>query len=560
MMKKNLSVLIALMAFALLFQRALYCSGSSGDSGMVVTAHPLASELGLEVLKAGGNAVDAAVASALLIGAVEPHASGLGGGGAMLVYLREPDTLTYINYYACAPANVAEGFDPRRESSSARSVLVPGTVAGLHYALSKYGSVPWNELVLSVVEKIKDGIEVDGAFHQIILDSYDKLLSDPGARATYLVNDLPPEPGQWLHNAPLLATLQKLASHGPDVFYRGEIADSIEAFMIRTGGGLRATDLKHYQVREVAPLHGGYRGYDIFSSPPPHSGLTVIETLNILEFTDLRQSGDFATSPATFHVMAEAMKLAYVDRLQYLGDPKFHPSLEHILISKSFAKSRSETIDIAKARPVHPETMPAGDLSKFLKTPAPAPHDREGSTTHISIVDARGNAVSLTQTLNQFWGSGISVCGFLLNNGMTTFFEGDSLNRAEPGKQPRTTIAPSMLFKDDTLTHVLGTPGAGRILSTLVEVICNLIDFQKDPHAANAAPRFYCQKSGNAIAVESRFDEELLRRLTAMGHSIEQYGDMDLFFGGVQLIVIDSITGTLTGSTDPRRPGAAMGY
>ncbi|MFZ5515647.1 MAG: gamma-glutamyltransferase [Candidatus Zhuqueibacterota bacterium] len=560
MMKKNLSVLIAILFLALLSHGELFCSDTSGTSGMVVTAHPLASELGLEVLKSGGNAVDAAVASALVIGAVEPHASGLGGGGAMLVYLSEQDTLTYINYYACAPEKVADGFDARHESSSARSVLVPGTVAGLHYALSKYGAIPWNELVLLVIEKIRDGIVVDGAFHQIILDSYDKLLLDPRTRTTYLVNDFPPEPGHRLRNAPLVATLQKLASEGPDVFYRGEIADSIEAVMIRTGGGLRAADLENYQVREVPPLHGTYRGYDIFSSPPPHSGITVLETLNILEFTDLRQSGDFVTSPASFHVMAEAMKLASVDRLHYLGDPKFDPSYDDILISKSFARARFETIDMAKAHPVHPESMPAGDISRFLKTSAPAPYDKEGSTTHISIVDARGNAVSLTQTLNHFWGSGISVCGFLLNNGMTTFFEGDSLNRAQPGKQPRTTIAPSILFRDDKLAIVLGTPGAGRILSTLVEVICNLIDFDKDPHLANAAPRFYCQKSGTAIAVESRFDEALLQHLKAMGHSIEQYGEMDLFFGGVQLIMIDSNTGTFTGSSDPRRPGVALGY
>lgn len=559
-MKKIVFISILLSVLLLSFHAELFCDETTGASGMVVTAHPLASEMGLEILKDGGNAVDAAVASALLIGVVEPHASGLGGGGAMLIYLQEQDTLTYINYYACAPELVAEGFNPRRESISARSVLVPGTVAGLHHALSHYGTISWQDLLNLVIDKVKDGFEVDVNFYQILLDSYEKLLFYPQTKSIYLVNDFPPETGQFIKNERLISTLEKLAVSGPDIFYRGEIADSIEAAMIRHGGGVRKSDLEKYEIRELAPLRSTYRDYKIFSAPPPQSGVTVIETLNILELKNLRQMGDFEGNVPTFHFMAEAMKRAYADRIQFLSDPEFNPAYEDILISKPFAKTRFETIDMGTAEPLRPKDTPAGDISRFLKLAEPEMKDREGSTTHMSIVDGLGNAVSLTQTLSHFWGSGISVCGFLLNNSMTTFADGDSINQALPGKQPRTTIAPSILFKDDKMAIVVGSPGAGRIISTIVEVICNIIDFEKSPHKANAGPRFCSRKWSEDLDVESRFDENLLTELKTMGHPIKKHGEMDLFFGGVQLIVIDPETGLLTGSSDPRRSGAAMGY
>lgn len=559
-MKKILFISTVISVLLLSFQAELFCGEATGASGMVVTAHPLASEMGLEILKTGGNAVDAAVASALLIGVVEPHASGLGGGGAMLIYLQEPDTLTYINYYACAPQLVAEDFDSRRERSSARSVLVPGTVAGLHHALSRYGTMTWQNLLFAVIDKIKNGFEVDDNFYKILLDSYEKLLLYPQTRSIYLVNDFPPEVGEYIKNERLIGTLKKLANQGPDSFYRGEIADSIEAAMIRHGGGVRKSDLEKYEIRELAPLRGSYRDHEIYSAPAPQSGVTVIETLNILELKNLRETGDFEDNVPTFHFMAEAMKLAYADRIQFLSDPKFNPTYEDILISKSYARTRFQTINMEKAEPLHPKDTPAGDISRFLKIAEPEVKDMEGSTTHMSIVDARGNAVSLTQTLNHFWGSGISVCGFLLNNGMTTFYSADTINQAQPGKQPRTTIAPSMLFKKDDLAIVVGSPGAGRIISTIVEVICNLVDFGKSPQEANAAPRFCSRKWSEQLAVESRFEENILADLKAMGHPIKKHGEMDLFFGGVQLIVIDPETGLMTGSSDPRRSGAAMGY
>lgn len=553
------------LVFLMLFNYAICYSVSaeeaSGKSGMIVTSNPIASEIGIEILKSGGNAVDAAVAAALAIGVAEPYGSGIGGGGAMLIYLREPDSLTYINYYECAPKMLPGNFNPKKESGSARAVLVPGTVAGLHHALAKYGKRNWESLLNHVIRKLETGFIVDENLHQIILESYDKLSANPESRAIYLINDFPPETGSLIKNEKLIDTYKKLAREGPDIFYRGEIADSIEAAMRRLGGALRKSDLMKYHVRELRPLQGKYRDYEIFSAPPPQSGATVIETLNILGFKNLSEMGDYTKNPITFHVMAEALKRSYADRTKYLGDPGYIDVPVDILISRSFAQSRFQTINMQKIDPLNSGKIPAGDITPFLNPSGDSPKEKDGSTTHISVVDAAGNAVSLTQTLNYFWGTGISVCGFLLNNGRTSFSgDEEQINQIAEGRQPRTTISPSILFKNGKLAIVIGTPGAGRIIATLVEVICNIIDFGKGAEEANSAPRFYSRNTLEKIPIEDRFSADLLNQLQSMGYAVEKMGEMDNYFGGVQLILFDAENQIWIGSSDPRRPGAALGY
>ncbi len=527
---------------------------------MVVTTHPIASKFGLEILKSGGNAVDAAVGTALIIGVVEPHASGLGGGGGMLIYLHDLDSLTYINYYARAPRLVTTNFVSSEEGKTAPAVLVPGTVAGLHHALQKYGTISWEDLLAKVIQRAQNGFLVDDIFFKIILDSYESLLKYSQTKSIYLFDDLPPEVGQRIINKRIITTLEKLAKGGPDVFYRGEIADSIEATMIKYGGGLRKSDLKTYQPVELNPVKGTYRGHTIYSAPPPQSGITIIEILNILEFKNLSQMGDFSSNITTFHFMAEAMKRAFADRLKYLSDPKFFDVPKEILLSKKFARSRFNTINMKQASPVNPKKTPAGDIKPFLHQSDAEPENIDGSTTHISVVDAKGNAVSLTQTLNHFWGSGISVCGFLLNNGMSAFSQTNIANNIQSTRQPRSTISPSMLFKNKALSLVIGSPGSARIISTIVEVICNIIDFNKNPIQANEAPRFRSRKWADTLPVEDRFPSSMLDSLKSMGHNIEVKEEMDLYFGGVQLIVVDKKQKLFIGSSDPRRSGIAVGY
>jgi gamma-glutamyltranspeptidase / glutathione hydrolase len=561
--KAKVSLLFAILVLTLFYSLTFSSSIAeevTSKNGMVVTAHPIASKFGLEILKSGGNAVDAAVGTALIIGVVEPHASGLGGGGGMLIYLHDLDSLTYINYYARAPRLVPTNFVSDKEGKTAPAVLIPGTVAGLHYALQKYGTISWSDLLAKVIQQAKLGFQIDDVFYKIILDSYEFLLKYSQTKSIFLFDELPPEVGQRIINERIITTLEKLAKSGPDVFYQGEIADSIEAAMIRLGGGLRKSDLKIYSPIELKPVQGTYRGQTIYSAPPPQSGLTIIEILNILELKNLTQMGDFNNNLSTFHFMAEAMKRGFADRLRYLSDPKFFEVPKSVLLSKSFARSRFNTIDMQQASPKKPKKTPAGDVKPFLYQSDADPVNKDGSTTHISIVDANGNAVSLTQTLNHFWGSGISVCGFLLNNGMSAFSQTNPANNIQSTRQPRSTISPSMLFKNKDLSMVIGSPGSGRIISTTVEVICNIIDFNKGASEANEAPRFLSRKWLDTLPVEDRFPSAMIDSLKSMGHNIEVMEKMDLYFGGVQLIVVDKKQKLLIGSSDLRRSGIALGY
>jgi len=554
-----ISTLTLTLFFFLTFSSSLATKVKS-KNGMVVAAHPIASKFGLEILKSGGNAVDAAVGTALIIGVVEPYASGLGGGGGMLIYLRDLDSLTYINYYARAPRLVTTNFVSAEEAKTAPAVLVPGTVAGLHHALQKYGTISWENLLATVVQQVQYGFQVDDIFCKIFLDHYESLLKYPQTKSIYLFDDLPPEVGQKIINKRIITTLEKLGKGGPDVFYHGEIADSIEATMIRFGGGLRKSDLKTYQPIELKPVQGTYRGHTICSAPPPQSGITVIEILNILEFNNLTQMGDFNNNLSTFHFMAEAMKRAFADRLEYLSEPEFFDVPKSVLLSKAFARSRFNTIDMQQASPRNPKKTTAGEIIPFLNQSGTDPKNKDGSTTHISVVDASGNAVSLTQTLNHHWGSGISVCGFLLNNGMVAFSQTNLANNIQSNRQPRSSISPSMLFKNKDLSMVIGSPGSQRIISTIVEVICNIIDFNKSAIQANDAPRFLSRKWADTLPVEDRFPSPMLDSLKSMGHNIEVKEEMDLYFGGVQLIVVDKKQKQLIGSSDPRRSGIAFGY
>ncbi|RQW02223.1 hypothetical protein EH223_12970, partial [candidate division KSB1 bacterium] len=325
---------------------------------------------------------------------------------------------------------------------------------------------------------------------------------------------------------------------------------------------LRKSDLEAYQVRETNPLKGKYRQFEIFSAPPAQSGMTTIEALNILELKNLKKMGNYTTNASTFHFMAEALRRVYADRAKYLGDPKFEDVPIEMVISKKFARARLLSIDEQKVVPFIPEDNKIEFDSLLRKNHGAKSKVPDGSTTHISVVDVQGNAVSLTQTLNYFWGSGISVCGFLLNNGMTSFSSDDdeTPNIVLPGKQPRTTIAPTMLFENGKLKMVIGSPGAGRIISTMVQVICNVVDFGMDAEAANLAPRFHSRRWNEKMPVEGRFTRQLLTELESMGNSFQVMSEMDLFFGGVQLIVVDQEKHELIGSSDPRRSGMAVGF
>ncbi len=552
----NKSLLIIIVS-ALLVGCAHWTSQPVQESGgMVVAAHPVAAEFGYEILLSGGNAIDAAVATAIALGVVEPHASGFGGGGGMLIYLDDSQKLSYINYYPRTGMTIPETFDSKLDGQSAKAVLVPGTVSGLSMALEKYGTMSWKELLERTIEKLRQGFVIDDHFNKVILDSYEILTDYPETEAIFLNEMLPYEVGDTLVNEPALHTLQILADNGPRAFYTGEIADSVEAVMVRQGGFIRKADLESYRAIEMAPVASDYRNHRIVSSAPPQSGVTLLEILNILEQKDLSEMGIYYEHDSTLHFMAEAIKVGYADRGKYLGDPAFSEIPVSTLSSDDYARTRFEAINMGALSNSDSTATSPGSIDTFMGEPHDDPN---GSTTHISVIDKEGNAVSLTQTVSYYWGSGISVGGFLLNNAMTSFSKNGGPNSIAPGKQPRSTISPSFIFKDEQLYAVVGTPGGGRIPGTMTEVVTSLVDFGANAEQANNAPRFHSTDNSQKLRVESRFDQALLDQLRLKGHVIETMDDMDSYFGGVHLIVIDPETGELQGAADPRRSGVVVG-
>lgn len=531
-----------------------------GAKAMVATANPLATAVALDVLKRGGNAVDAAVAAAFAVGVAEPDASGLGGGGGMLVRKANGEAV-YVNYYGEAPAAVdGMKFDPAADAKSAKAILVPGAVAGLARALKEHGTFPLAAVVAPSIRLAEEGFAVDATLSSILLDNFQVVAENEASAAVFLREGLPLQEGEVLRQPRLAETLRAVARGGPRAFYEGPVAKAIVDGVKAAGGVLSLEDLRRYEPIVTRPVATTYRGYEVLSSPPPHSGATVLEALNVLENADLRKSGPPASSADTFHLVAEAMRRAYADRAAHLADPRFEEVPVAALLTKGYARARFETIDPARVVPEDYRKTPAGDPSAF----SPADASREGSvaghTTQISVVDRHGNAVSLTQTLGTFFGSGVTAAGVLLNCGASNFAFSSRRNRLEPGKQPRSSISPTVVSKDGKVAFVLGSPGAIRIVATVLTLLVNLVDFGMTADEANQAPRFLCQKNDSVLPLEGRFPPELRDELTRRGHRLQLYGDFDLFFGGAQVIRVDRARKRLEGSADPRRGGTAAGY
>jgi gamma-glutamyltranspeptidase / glutathione hydrolase len=601
-------------------------SGDVPVDGIAATAHPLASQAALEILKKGGNAVDAAVAAAFAVGVVEPDGSGLGGGGGMLIYLAKQNKAVYINYYAKASSKINEvNFNPKIDSKTAKAILVPGTVAGLTLALEKFGTLPLTTVLQPAIRYANDGFAIDETLSKIILDNIEMLQKYPSTEKIYLRDGFPLGMGDTIKHVELAQTLRLIAEKGRAGFYDGEVAKKIVDDVTREGGAITLGDLHDYVADIVEPVEGSYRGYKIYSASAPHSGSTVIEILNILENENLQKLGHFSQSVECLHLMAEAMRRAYADRGAYLDDPKF----EHIpikgLTSKAYAKTRFADIDRSIVEPKEyrktkegnpasydyagtsdnkEEVKPAeekptifndkddegassydkwGDdiFDKFggikkkvekkvgvedtvdveqetVEQEASVPGEG-GHTTHLSIMDKDGNMVTLTQTLGTFFGSGLTTSGVLMNCGMSNFSVSTAINSVKPNKQPRSSIAPTILVKDGKPYLAVGSPGAARIVATVAQLVVNVVDFGMDAEAANNAPRFFCQKNDDYLSLEARISPEVQEGLKKKGHRIKVYGDFDLFFGGVQLIMFDKNKNKYTGSADPRRGGAAMG-
>lgn len=533
---------------------------ATGRKAMAATANPLATAVALDVLKRGGNAVDAAVAAAFAVGVVEPDASGLGGGGGMLIRKAGGESV-YVNYYGEAPAGVAGmRYDPAADAKSAKAVLVPGAVAGLARALKDHGTFPLAAVVAPSIRLAEEGFAVDGTLSGILLDNFPVVAENAASAAVFLRDGLPLQEGEVLRQPALAETLRAVARGGPRAFYEGPVAQAIVDGVRAAGGVLSLEDLKRYEPIVTKPVSTTYRGYEVLSSPPPHSGATVLEALNVLENADLPKWGPAASSADTFHLVAEAMRRAYADRAAHLADPRFEEVPVAALLSKGYARARFASIDPARVVPEEYRKTPAGDPAPYAPADAAREAAAAGHTTQISVVDRHGNAVSITQTLGTFFGSGVTAAGVLLNCGVSNFAFSSRRNRIEPGKQPRSSISPTIVAKDGKAVLVLGSPGAIRIVATVLTLLVNLLDFGMTADAANQAPRFLCQKNDSVLPLEGRFPPALRDELTRRGHRLQLYGDFDLFFGGAQVIRIDRTRKVVEGSADPRRGGTAAGY
>jgi len=538
----------------------------TATGGMVVAQETRSAKIGADILARGGNAVDAAVATGFAMAVTYPRAGNIGGGGFMVIHLAEGKQDIAIDYRETAPAATTRDIflgpdgkpDPRKSRFSGLGIGVPGTVAGLALALEKYGSGKFAlaELLAPAIRLARYGMPVEDDVSDT-MDIAQRLMARwPSSTKIYMHADgTPLREGEMMVQADLSATLQAIAERGPRAFYEGPIADKLADAVKSAGGIMTADDLKSYQPVIRTPVRGSYRGYDIVSMPLPSSGGTVlIEMLNILENFDLKGMG--ADSADTAHVLVEAMKRGYADRARYLGDPATVDVPMARLLSKPYGDLLSKTIDMKRA-------TPAADVAALAALP------REGqNTTHFSVIDKQGNAVSNTTTLNFSYGIGLVAegTGVLLNNelddftaavGASNFYGlvGFEANLPGPGKRPLSSMSPTIVLKDGKPWIVTGCPGGSYIITAVLQVILNVVDHGMNIAAAVAKPRLHHQWLPDEVRIEHGFAPEVVEALRARGHKvIEPVGQTS----ANSIVVTDD---GFAGAPDPRTRGAfAAGF
>lgn len=533
-------------------------SGVWARHGMVVSQSLQATEAGLEILKAGGNAVDAAVAVSLALGVTEQYHSGIGGGGFILVYLAESGRVVAIDARERAPGralrDMFEGA-PERSREGALSVGVPGLLAGLDMALLEHGTMSLAEVIAPGIRLAREGFTIGYSYSRKIAEKEEKLKKYPESAEIYFLPDgKPPPPDHVLVQEDLARTYETIAREGSVAFYGGELGERIARFVEGEGGILTAGDLASYKALVREPISGDYRGYRIHSMPPPSSGgVHLVQIMNVLEGFDLAPLG-FGSS-SYLHTLAGAMSWAFRDRASCLGDPDFVEVPVGRLTSKEYAAQFRRAVREDTVLVLSGEGLCA---------------DREDNTSHLSVVDRWGNAVSLTQTVNLDFGSGLTVpgTGIILNDEMDDFaaepgvpnafgLVGAEANAIVPGKRPLSSMTPTIVTKDGSLFMVLGSPGGPRIITAVLQVLLNVIDFRMELGDAVAAPRVHHQWKPDALLLERwGFGKDVVRSLEARGHKIEEAGAL----GAVQAILVDRESGYLFGSADPRLGGTAAGY
>ena len=533
-------------------------------NGMVATQEALASDIGLQILKDGGNAVDAGVAVGFALAVTLPRAGNIGGGGFMMIYDAKQDKTVALDYREKAPGSASRDMYLDDEGNAVSdlsryhglAVGVPGTVAGLLKALEEHGTMSREQVMAPAIALAEDGIEVTAGLSESLTALSDRLQKWPSTKKVFFKPDGSAyQPGERLKQPELARSLKRIAVQGADGFYKGKTARDIVKAVNEAGGSMSLQDLADYEAIARVPVKGDYRGYEIVSMPPPSSGgIHIIEILNILEGYPL---GDYGQNSAqTIHLMAEAMQLAYADRAEYLGDSDFIHVPASGLTSQAYADKLRTLIDPNKATP-----------AATIKANNPLPYESD-QTTHFSIVDKDGNAIANTYTLNFSYGTGLVAdgTGILLNNEMDDFSAkpgvpngygliGGDANAVEANKRPLSSMSPTLVFKDNKPYIVTGSPGGSRIITTVTQIISNVIDHDMNIAEATHAPRIHDQWLPDEIRIEKALNVDTVKKLESMGHTVSPKSAM----GSTQSIMLTP--NGLYGSSDPRIVDAAVvGY
>jgi len=525
---------------------------------MVVTQNKHATEVGYDILRKGGNAVDAAVAVGFALAVTLPRAGNLGGGGFVLIYDKESDEISAIDYRSAAPSSATSDLFLEKDKVIRFGHLVnavPGSVAGLLKAHKDHGSLPLDDLLKPAISLAQDGFEVTHDLNYVLEWGKESMLANQASKDKfYDLNDAPVQVRSILKQPNLAKTLFKIGKKGSEIFYKGEIAKWISEESLSSGGLITMEDMASYKAKLREPIETSYRGYRVVTMPPAASGgLVLLQTLNILENFDLKELGH--NSAKTVHLLSESMQRAYADRATYHGDPDYYEVPVKQMLNRQYSRDLAD--QISETRTPDGQIF-AGDLRKYDESP---------DTTHFSIIDSKGNAVSNTYTLGSSFGSGVTIekGGFLMNNQMRNFshfygredakFGTSEANKLEPGKRMISTQTPTLVFKPDgQLLMILGSPGGGRIPNIITQVISNVIDHDMSFSEAVMAPRINQRLEGK-LQLETGFSPDTIQLLEQRGHEPE----ISTTMGSVQAIFLRNET--IYGVADTRRPGAlAKGY
>jgi len=573
-MKKVVLLMIVVGLIVSLSFSAVTAQTVASSLGMVAAANPYAAEVGAMILEKGGNAIDAAIAVSFALGVVEPYASGLGGEGYAVVTLANGEEFA-VDFKSMAPKMATYeklkelGLSISKAKSTPKGALIPGIPAGIQKMLENGASMSLEELIQPAIDLAREGFIVNDTFAGVTSDNYEKLLE---LAPEFLKDMLLWEDGDLFKNEALAQTLELIKENGIDCFYHGQIADQIAAYMEENDGFITKEDMQNYIPYVTEPVYGTYRGYDIYAPGSPVSGPQLIAVLNVLENFNLGVMGPY--DPLAVHIIQQTLVLEDVDRRYYISDPAFYDLPIEGFMSKDFARLRAMLIDLDEA--LDPDTYfdYLGDAYPFQEgktyeevilaeekeaAMAIAENYESPSTTHFSVVDKYGNAVAWTQTLSSFFGTVSYIGGFFMNNELGNFASsyrpGDIIN-LEPGLRPRTTICPTIIKKDGEVKFVIGTPGAGRIISTVTQLIVDLIDFEMPVDEAVRMPKFVGYAYYKDVPMEEGFPESTVQVLEAMGHDVSIYEYPDLYFGGPNIIAVED-DGMMIGVGSIRRNGAA---